>query len=140
MSNFEFNDATVMAGVVFALIKLVGYCFLARWIGRNYRSEVAAASPLVVALSRIVIGALVGWIVATACQIDNTLPWYAVLVLLRVVEWAAIVWLFYERLAVELDWRRLALFAFFGTLLSCVLDLPAVFGAVVMPMVVYGIC
>jgi hypothetical protein len=140
MTNLDFNDETVMAGVVFALIKLVGYWFLARWIGRRYRTEVAAASPFVVALSRVVLGALVSWIVATAFQVDNSLPWYSVLVLLRAIEWAAIVWLFYEQLAVELDWRRLALFAFFGTLLSCVLDLPAAFGAVVMPMMVYGIC
>jgi hypothetical protein len=140
MTNFEFNEATVLAGLVFALVKLVGYWFLVRWIGRNYRTEVAAASPLVVALSRIVLGALVSWIVATAFKVDNTLPWYALLIALRAAEWAAIVWFFYERLAVEFDWRRLALFAFFGTLLSCVLDLPAVLGAIAVPIMTYGLC
>jgi len=126
--------------VVFALVKLVGYWYLARWIGRNYLPGVVAASPFVVSISRIVLGALVSGIVAGAFDVDNTLSWYAVLVLLRAIEWAAIVWLFYERLAADFDWKRLALFAFSGTVLSCVLDLPAVFGAIVVPMMAYGFC
>jgi hypothetical protein len=53
----------------------------------------------VVSLARIVLGALLAGIVARAFDVDNTLPWYAPLVALRAVEWAAIVWLFYERMA-----------------------------------------
>ena len=125
---------------MFAAIKLVGYVFLARWIGRRYRPDVVAAPAVVVAVSRVALAALVGWIVAMSFDVDNTLTWYSILVALRFVEWAAIVWLFYERLAAEFDWGRLAMFAGTGTALSCVLDLPAVFGAVAAPLLAYGFC
>ena len=134
------NEETVLAGVVFALIKLVAYYFVAKRFALRYLPNVQAAPPLLVALSRIALGAVLAAIVAMRFQVDNTLPWYLLLLLLRVVEWAAIVWLFYERLAGEFDFARLAMFTGVGTLVSCLLDLPAVLGAIAIPIMAYGIC
>jgi hypothetical protein len=134
------NDETILAGAVFALVKLVGYLFVAGRIARHYRPGVVAAPALVVALSRIALAALVGGIVAGAFDVDNTWSWYGLLVLLRFVEWAAIVWLFYERLASEFSWDRLLTYAGLGTAVSCALDLPGVFGAIAVPILAYGFC
>jgi hypothetical protein len=133
------NPETVLGAIIFALIKLAGYWFLAQWLGRYYRPHEAAA-PITVALSRIVLGALVGGFVALSFRVETNIPWYLLLVLVRAVEWALVFWFFYERLTGDTDWRRLALFACFGTVVSCVLDLPAVFSAVVIPLMFYGFC
>ena len=134
------NDETILGGAVFALIKLVAYCFVAARIARHDRPGVEAAPALLVALARVALAALLAGIIAGAFQVDNTWSWYGLLVVLRFVEWAAIVWLFYERLASEFSWDRLLTYAALGTAASCVLDLPAVFGAVAVPILAYGIC
>src|SRR5204863_374497 len=124
---------------VFGLIKLFGYYFVAAWIGRRYRPP-SVAKPLIVALSRIALGALFAWLIWSAVGVKESLPTYMGLVLLRAVEWALIIWFFHERPLGRLDGGRLAKLACFGTLGSCVLDLPAAFGAFVIPALAYGIC
>jgi len=133
------NDELVLGLLVFGLIKLVGYYFIVAWVGRYYRPH-AVALPLVVALSRIALGALFAWLVASAVDVEKSLPWYLVLVLLRTVEWGLVFWYFYERVAGKVDWNRLLLYACFGTMASCLLDLPAAFTAFVIPLMAYGIC
>jgi hypothetical protein len=135
-----FNDEAMLAGAVFALVKLVGYVYVAARIARHYRPGVVASPALLVALSRVALGALLAWIVAMGFDVHKTWSWYGLLVGLRFVEWAAIVWLFYERLASEFSWDRLLTYAGLGTAVSCVLDLPALFFAVAMPILAYGIC
>ena len=139
MGAMQFHDEEFLAAIVFGLIKLVGYYYVAAWVGRQYRPH-RVATPFVVALSRVALGALFAWPVATAFDVEKSLPWYLVLVLLRSVEWGLVFWFFYERLDSKVEWKRLLIVTGFGTLVSCVLDLPAGFSAFVFPLMVYGIC
>ena len=133
------NPETILGSIVFALVKLIGYRFLLAWIARYYRPHQTVA-PIVVALVRILFGALVAGLVATAFHIGPSLGWYLVLVLARAIEWAVVIWFFYERLTGATRAGRLALFALLGTLVSCLLDLPGGFGGVFIPIMVYGFC
>lgn len=133
------NEEAVLGSLVFAAIKLVGYRFAVKRVVRYYPTNTYAA-PLVVALSRMVLGGLFAWPVASTFDVHKTLPWYGVLVLMRILEWGLVFWYFYERPAGAIHWRRLALFAGFGTVVSCVLDLPAAFSALIVPLMVYGFC
>jgi hypothetical protein len=133
------NDELILGAMVFGLIKLVGYYYVAAWAGRQYRLRQVAA-PLIVALARIALGAIFAWLITSAVDVEKSWPWYLVLVLLRTVEWGLVFWRFYERPAGRLDWNRLVTLSCFSTLASCVLDLPAAFGAFVIPAMAYGIC
>ena len=134
-----FSDEEILGVAVFGAFKLVGYYFAVRWIARYYRPH-KLPSALVVALSRIVLGAIVAWLVISTVDVGRNLSWYLLLVLARGLEWGVVLAYFYERAAGGIEWRRLAMFAGFGTVASCVLDLPAVFGAILVPMMAYGFC
>ena len=134
-----FSDEEILSVVVFGLIKLVGYVFVARWVQRYYRPP-HVARPLFVAISRIALGAAIAGLVAISFRVDKSMPWYLVLVSARAVEWLLVFWFFYERPTGTIDWQRLSVFTVFGTVVSCVLDLPAGFTAFVIPIMVYGIC
>ena len=135
----QIDDELFFGLMVFGLIKLAGYYFAVRWVGRYYRPH-AVPSPFVVALSRIALGALFAWLVASTLHVEKSLPWYVVLVLLRTFEWGLVFWYFYERVVGKVDWNRLLLYSCFGTMASCLLDLPAAFSAFVLPLLAYGIC
>jgi hypothetical protein len=134
-----FDGESILAALVFGAIKLVGYFFLARWLGRRYRVG-TASTPRYVAVSRVALGALVAWLVHSTLHVYPGLPWYLVLVFLRLVEWLAVFWYFHERPAGTVDGTRLLACGLLGTLVSCLLDAPAFFGAMVAVFGVYGFC
>jgi hypothetical protein len=133
------DQESVVAAGVFVLIKLVGYRLLVRWLERHYHLDQPAPAMLI-ALSRIALGALVGGLLALAFHVEAKLPWYLLLVVLRAIEWAVVFWFFYERRADHIDWRRLAACSFLGTVASCLLDVPAVFSAIAVPIMAFGFC
>jgi hypothetical protein len=133
------NGENAVFALVFGAIKLLGYYFLVRWMGRSYRVDRTPA-PLVVALSRIALGAIVAWLVHTTFQVEPRRALYPALIAVRMVEWALVVAYFYERHTSAMQGRRLLLWSFLGTVVSCVLDIPAFFGAIVTVFGLYGFC
>jgi hypothetical protein len=134
-----FSDEELLGTFVFGLIKLVGYYYVVRNVARGCPAR-PLASPLVVALARIALGAVIAFPVVSTMGIHKSWPMYGALVLVRFIEWAFIFVLFYERSFTAIDWKRIGRHATFGTVVSCLLDLPAVMGAVIIPVLAYGIC
>jgi hypothetical protein len=134
-----FSDDEMLAAFVFGLVKLVAYYFFVRRVARAYAPR-KVALPLIVALARIALGAVLAFVVATTFDVHRTWSWYLVLVLLRAIEWGVVFTLFYEQTLTTIDWRRLAKHTALGALLSCLLDLPAGFSAIAIPIMAYGIC
>ena len=139
MGAMQFHDEEFLAAIVFGLIKLVGYYYVAAWAGRQYRTR-KVATPFIVALSRIALGAIFAWLITSAVDVEKSWPWYGVLVLLRTVEWGLVFAYFYERPAGRIDWNRLVTLSCFSTLASCALDIPAGLSAFIFPLMAYGIC
>jgi len=133
------DGEAVLATVVFGAIKLLGYFFLARFLGRRYCVGVAS-TPYRVAVSRMVLGALVAWLVHSTLHVQPNLSWYPALVVVRTIEWALVLWYFYERPTGAANASRLLTWSALGTLVSCLLDAPAFFGAMVAVFGVYGFC
>ena len=133
-----FSNDEVLGLLTFGAIKLVGYYYVARRVARAYPPKVPM--PLIVALARVALGALIAFLIASTFDVKSDLPWYLLLVALRAIEWGVVFILCYERTLVAIDWSRLRKASAFATLVSCLLDLPAVFGAFVVPALAYGIC
>lgn len=112
-----------LGAVAFGAIKLAGYSFAAYLISKKYKKKPSWWFP--VGITRTVIGLGFGypyfnW--ATSSQSAFLLG----LVPIRVIEWLLLIMLFYDR---RLENKRQALaVAGIGTAWSFILDIPAIFG------------
>jgi hypothetical protein len=117
-------DNPELGAVAFGAIKLVGYCFAAHMISKRY--EKTPSSWFAIGLSRTLIGIAFGypyysW--GTSVHSPYFLPG---LVPIRLIEWLLLIIMFYDRRV--LNWRRALGVASAGTAWSFFLDLPAIFG------------
>jgi len=118
----------------FAVVKLAGYSVAGYVLGKAYSQPRANAA--VSGLTRTVIGLVVGAAYGSAMALLATQVGAAGLVIflvglvpVRLGEWRVLLWLYYDRALAERrkDWG----WATAGTAWSFVLDVPALFGAIV---------
>jgi hypothetical protein len=119
--------------VYFAAIKFAGYSAAAYYIKK--RIPGATSSPWFIGATRTVIGLLVGIGAAFLAEslgiLKSELAWYALLAPLRLLEWLALLWLFFRRF--NWSWARSLKLAALGSLWSYILDIPAVLAVFVVP-------
>jgi hypothetical protein len=126
----SFNAEPGVHYVTFAAVKFVGYSAYCWWLVRLYRSR--RSVPLV-GLTRTALGMAFGALYALLVtrvpygMLDGPDPLaYLGLLPVRLVEWALLVSLFFDR---RLEQRRPLAWALLGGVgVSYLLDLPAVFG------------
>jgi len=122
-----------MGLLYFAGIKLAGYTAMAYWLRSRYPRP--SASPWIVGSVRTLIGIVAGiGVVFAAERIGFDAPswgFYAVMLPVRIAEWLLLLKLFYER--GDWRWGRALGWAGIGYLASCLLDLPAVASALLLP-------
>lgn len=108
--------------LLFVAIKVVGYSYLLLMVYKNSNKLVAPLAGSVRALMGLALGAV---ILVTAPNLASKLYlFYAVILVIRMIEWVMVLKLFYRH--EEMSLKRLALF----TLASSLLDLFAVAGLV----------
>jgi len=116
----------------FAGIKLVGYSAAGAYVNRHER--VVQPRPIVFGLARTAIGLGAGIAYAlTVSQLAITrgeLTFYLGLLPIRVLEWLAVLWLFYRATSERRHWPRYVLA---GIGWSFFLDLPAILAAFTLP-------
>lgn len=118
----------------FAGVKFCGYLFAAVVLKNLYPSIVAGAAKI--AALRVGLGILIGpaFVIALAALAnsygrgsDSPFPGYfgyVVLVCLRIVIWAFVIWIFIRKTSEE--GRNFWLYSFAGALWSSLLDIPAI--------------
>jgi hypothetical protein len=135
-------------GVVFIVValpaawavKAAGYTLFGRWLRPRY-SEVEI-NPAVFGAFRALVGVCVGGVYYGLAYPDPTwwnrspspLPWYGVLTCLRLVEWIAVLWLFFGRHLGRAAVGRVIAHSAVGTAWSAALD--GVVATVLVPVVV----
>lgn len=117
----------------FAGVKLAGYCGAAVYLNRRFEDR--KANVLLAGIARTVIGLVAGVVTVTALSTfavgRSDWLFFAVLVPLRICEWLLLLWLFYRRPTWEFP--TMLRFAWFGTIWSFYLDLPAILAVFLLP-------
>jgi hypothetical protein len=116
---------------VFLLVKFFGYSYAGTRLNRVYGPNYSI-NAFEFGRARTLLG-LAGGIafIAASTRLGGpgfTIPWPLVLLfffLIRMVEWAFLIWLFYERKLVGITGKRLLRNSFDGAVWSYILDLPA---------------
>lgn len=123
----------VLGYVAFCAVKMAGYSMAAHQFNNLYQKK--ETSPFLIGGVRTLIGMAVGaiyffsWTTLHAGSVSHPRAYYGGLVLLRFVEWWAIIWLFYDRQFQQQykGWRM----ATAGSLWSFFLDIPALLGFII---------
>lgn len=117
----------------FCGIKFAGYTAMAAVLRRRYPGATAASWR--VGLARTVIGLAAGMgvmlLVAPLHLAAATPAFYVLLLPVRLAGWLLVLWWFYERPGWR--WRRVLGWAGVGYVWSCLLDVPALGSALLMP-------
>jgi len=129
----DLSSVTVIGVIAFACFKFVGY-LLSFHLIKRFHPQIQA-SALVMSVARTVLGVMVGGTLYFAWNATRhrfagfynfsyePVPYYLVLVLLRIFVWGAMILLF-GRMA-NLSAGRMTRYALSGVLLSSILDIPA---------------
>lgn len=112
----------VLGYLAFAAIKFAGYTFAARFLNETYAKK---ANSWAFGAVRTLVGMSVGGALYVITEYTKVgfLTLYAALLPIRVVEWFAVIALFYDRGVA--DKKRLLKCSSAGMVWSAVLDLPA---------------
>ena len=127
----DLSSATVIGVIAFACFKFAGYLLAFRFLKGIHAS--VQASALLMAVTRTVLGLMVGGALYFGLNAPSheALPYYLLLVLLRVFVWGAIILLFTRTAKVALG--RVWLYTLGGALLSSLMDIPAALFAFLVP-------
>ena|GEM_PF-2391552 len=129
----DLSSVTAIGVAAFACFKFVGY-LLSFHLIKRFHPQIQA-SAIVMSVARTVLGMIVGGALYFAWDAARhrfagfynfsyePVPYYLVLVFLRIFVWGAMILLFARM--VNLSTGRMALYAFSGVLLSSILDIPA---------------
>lgn len=139
-----FNEAAfgVIVAALIWCVKFLGYYLAALWLRPRYRE--VEVSPVFFAALRALVGLSVGLLYyATAFpkatwwnENPSPLPWYGALTWLRLLEWVAVLWLFFGRHVGRAAIRRIVAHAILGTAWSVFLDF--VVAVLAIPAVLIG--
>ncbi len=117
-------DNPELGGIAFGAIKLVGYCFAAHIISKQY--EKLPTSWFRIGLTRTLIGLAFGYPYYSWATSFHSPYFLLGLIPIRIIEWLLLIVLFYDRRLS--NWRQALVVASAGTGWSFLLDLPAIFG------------
>ena len=123
----------------FGAVKFAGYSLAARFLRSRYAGN--NSNSFLVGGARTAIGFAAGLgavAIASAMHIGVPSPaWYVLLLPIRLLEWLAVIWFFYERPVWEPSagrrWARMLGWSTLGIAWSALLDIPAVTAVFVLP-------
>lgn len=113
-----------LGGIAFGAIKLAGYCFAAHIISKRYGK--IPTSWFHIGLTRTIIGLAFGYPYYSWATSFHSPFFFLGLIPIRLIEWLLLIMLFYDRRIS--NWSRGLGVASAGTAWSFLLDLPAIFG------------
>ena len=128
----------ILGPIFYLVLKMLGYSFFAKYLNYLYKKQ---QNIWKVGFTRIVIGLTLGFAYSSFFMFilntsegkspiggENTYLFFAFIILLRIIEWALIVYFFYDKKLIKNS--RLLKAILFGTICSFILDVPAFFGLV----------
>lgn len=127
----DLSSLTAIGVIAFACFKFAGYLLAFRFLKRIH--PVVQASALLMAGTRTVLGVIVGGVLYLGWDAPShqAVPYYLLLVLLRIFIWGAVIHLFTRR--ADVPYGRELLYSFGGALLSSLMDIPAAVFAFLIP-------
>ncbi len=121
-------ETPVGGGIIFGAVKFIGYTAYAYSLKKLLNSP--ETNIYVFGFVRVLIGLIIGYAYFNLFQLIYTegnvdVLYYLCLLPLRLAEWYLIIWWFFGKGI--LNPKQIINYAVLGTVLSCVLDIPAAF-------------
>ena len=124
-----------LGAAAFIAIKFVGYRYAGAYLDERYNNH--RVSVNVFGVARTALGLLVGITFALLMshwEINREmLVWFLILLPVRIAEWVATIWFFFERKEPKVQPARLLKHSVLGAGWSYVLDIPAIAAVFVVP-------